>query len=104
MTRKRVVLRSLAEQDVEDACSYYLDAGGVPLGLEFVDALERALDLIATNPAAGSPRYSIELDLPELRCWSLKDFPYVMFYVARAESIDIWRVLHGKRDIPDSLR
>jgi toxin ParE1/3/4 len=104
MTRKRVVLRSLAEQDVEDACSYYLDAGGVSLRLEFVDALERTLDLIARNPPAGSPRYAVDLNLPELRCWLLKDFPYVVFYVERAESIDVWRMLHGKRDVPESLR
>ena len=28
----------------------------------------------------------------------------MVFYVDRADHIDIWRVLHGKRDIPSWIR
>jgi hypothetical protein len=27
-------------------------------------------------------------------------YPYLVFYVERSDHIDIWRVLHGQRDIP----
>ncbi|ENO88947.1 plasmid stabilization system [Thauera aminoaromatica S2] len=27
-------------------------------------------------------------------------YPYLVFYVERADHIDVWRVLHGERDIP----
>ena len=45
-------------------------------------------------------QYAHELNLPGLRFWPLKRFPYLVFYVEHASHIDVWRVLHGKRDIP----
>jgi toxin ParE1/3/4 len=27
-------------------------------------------------------------------------FPYLVFYLERADCIDVWRVLHAQRDIP----
>jgi toxin ParE1/3/4 len=49
-------------------------------------------------------RFAYELGLPGLRAWPMKKHPFVIFYVERADHIDIWRVQHGARDIPDSLR
>jgi toxin ParE1/3/4 len=40
------------------------------------------------------------LNLPGLRSWPLTRFPHLVFYVERPEHIDVWRVLHGRRDIP----
>jgi toxin ParE1/3/4 len=56
------------------------------------------------HPAAGSPRYTHELDLPGLRVWPVRRFPYLVFYVEGAEEIDVWRILHGRRDVPAWLR
>ena len=44
-----------------------------------------------------------ELDLPGLRFRMLKRYPYIVFYVERDDHIDVWRVLHGQRDIPSWL-
>ena len=55
---------------------------------------------VGRNAATGSPRYAHELDLPGLRSWPLKRYPYLIFYVEREDHIDVWRVLHGERDIP----
>ena len=49
---------------------------------------------------AGSPRFSYELGLPGLRAYALQRFPYLVFYVEREDFVDVWRVLHGHRDIP----
>ena len=65
-----------------------------------MDALERAYSHIAKHTATGSPRYAHELDIPELRSWPLHKYPYLVFYVEQADHIDVWRVLHMKRDIP----
>jgi toxin ParE1/3/4 len=65
-----------------------------------VDALERAYAHIGKHPATGSPRYAHELNIPDLRSWPLHKYPYLVFYVERVDSIDVWRVLHMKRDIP----
>jgi toxin ParE1/3/4 len=45
-------------------------------------------------------RYAHELNLPGLRSWSLTHHPHLVFYVARSDDIDVWRVLHVQRDIP----
>ncbi len=47
--------------------------------------------------------YAHELDLPDLRVWPLTCYPCLVFYVERPEHIDVWRILHGKRDIPASM-
>lgn len=93
-------LREVARRDVEDVVDYYVGEGGEALALRFVDTLERALRLIARHPAAGSPRFGYELQLPGLRACSLRTFPYLIFYVEQKEFVDVWRVLHGHRDVP----
>lgn len=103
MKAKPVVPRALANQDVERAVEYYLEEGSMPAALGFVDALEQAFAHLARYPASGSPRYAHELDLPGLRTWPLRRHPYAIFYVERRDVVDVWRVLHGQRDIPASL-
>lgn len=100
MSPKSVVPRTLANQDVDDAIAYYLKEGAPQAALGFVDALEDAYRILGRNPSIGTPRYAIELDIPGLRTWALSRFPYVICYAEREDSIDVWRVLHGHRDIP----
>ncbi len=100
MKAKPVIPRALAVQDIDEAIAYYLSEDAVQAALGFVDALEGAYTYIARNPATGSPRYAHELNLPGLRTWSLTSYPHLIFYVERDNHIDVWRVLHGQRDIP----
>ena len=97
---KAVVQRKQAVQDAQDAIAYYLGEGSQQAALGFIDALEAAYSHIGRRPATGSTRYAYELDLPGLRCWSLPRYPYLVFYFERDDHIDVWRVLHGHRDIP----
>ena len=104
MKAARVILRREAERDIEGAIGHYLAEAGTKVALSFVDELESAFEQLIDNPAMGSPRYAVELDLPGLRFWSLNRFPYLIFYVEREAGLDVWRVLHGQRDIPPSLQ
>jgi toxin ParE1/3/4 len=97
---KPVIPRALASQDVEEAIDYYLGEQAEQAALGFIDALEMAYGHIGRHPGSGMTRYAHELDLPGLLCWPLKGYPYLVFYIERDEHIDVWRVLHGKRDIP----
>lgn len=100
---KPLVRRERADQDVQEAIEHYLQ--DAPDGaLAFVDALERAYRHIQRHPGTGSPLYAHELNLPGLRFWVCKRFPYLMFYVEHADRIDMWRVLHASRDIPAWLQ
>ena len=104
MTDKPVLPRSLAFRDVEKAVDHYRDEGGEAVALSFIQALQHAYRRIARHPAAGSARYAYELDLPGLRCWPVRGFPYLIFYLEGPSRIDVWRVLSAKRDIPGWLR
>jgi len=97
---KPVVPRELAQRDVEDAVAYCLADGATAAALGFIDALEKAYSHVGRHPATGSPRYAHELNLPGLRSWPLTRYPYLVFYVEHPDHIDVWRVLHGRRDIP----
>jgi toxin ParE1/3/4 len=97
---KPVVPREQARQDVEDALTYYIAEDAEAAALGFIEALEQAYAHIGRHPATGSPRYAHELNLPGLRSWPLTRYPYLVFYVERADHVDVWRVLQGQRDIP----
>jgi toxin ParE1/3/4 len=98
---KGIVPRELANRDVDEAIDHYLVEATEKLALGFVDELEKAYAHIARHPASGSPRYAHQLGLADLRFWPLGRYPYLVFYVECEEHIDIWRVLHEQRDIPE---
>ena len=99
MTPKPVILRAAARRDVDEAVAHYQEEDGGDVALGFIDALEAAVRHIASNPDSGSPRYGHELDLAGLRTWPLKRYPYLVFYMKGDGHIDVWRILHDRRDI-----
>ncbi|MFC0808603.1 type II toxin-antitoxin system RelE/ParE family toxin [Ensifer sp. P24N7] len=96
--------RELARSDIEAAIDYYAREAGTDVALGFIDALQAAYDLIASHPESGWLRYAYELGLPDLRCVPLKRYPHLVFYRVEADDVDVWRVLHAKRDIPHSMQ
>ncbi|WP_353245931.1 type II toxin-antitoxin system RelE/ParE family toxin [Limnohabitans sp.] len=104
MKTKPVIPRELALRDVEQAVAYYLDEGAPSAALGLIDALEKAYTHISRHPATGSQRYAHDLNLPGLRFWPLTRYPHSVFYIEKADHIDVWRVLHGQRDIPAWLQ
>lgn len=100
MKARPVVPRERAIRDIDDALASYLGEAAGPAALGVIDALERAFDHIGRRPGMGSPRYAHELNLPGLRVWPLRRYPYLVFCVERPDHVDVWRVLHGRRDVP----
>lgn len=98
-TPKPIVLRESVNADVRSAADYYAAQGGEALELRFVDALQAAFRHIAHHPASGSAWWASLLGRPALRSWPLKPFPYLVFYVERRDAIEVWRVLHNRRDV-----
>lgn len=103
MDRKSFTLRPLTECDIDQLLEYYRAEGGVPLAQKWALALEAALRHIGTYPGTGSPRYGIQLNLPGLRFWPVNCFPNLIFYREHEGALDVWRVLHGSRDIAQWL-
>lgn len=89
-----------SRRDADEAAAWRAEQDGVNLELAFIDTLETATRQLARRPGVGSARYADSLKIAGLRCWSLKKFPYLVFYMELERQVDIWRVLHEKRDIP----
>lgn len=100
MTRKRIVLSARARRDLREATGWYRQEGGERLALRWVAAVKLALGHIGAHPNAGLPCYAIELQIEGMRCWPIKAFPYLIFYLERKHQNDVGRVLHGQRDVP----
>lgn len=99
----RVIPRVSAIRDAEDATDYYIQEAGEAVAFRFIDALKAAYDRIGANPGIGSPRLGGLVGIPQLRTWPVRGFPYVVCYENQPDSVDVWRVLHAQRDIPEHL-
>ncbi len=104
MSRKPIVPRERANQDIDETLAHYLRVAGEAVAFGFVDALEQAFAHIVRHPGAGARRWAHELNLPGLQVWQLTRYPQLVFYVERPDHVDVWRVLHGARDIPASMQ
>jgi len=100
VTAKPVIPRARAHADVDLAVEYCADEAGADVTVGFIDALEQAYTFIGEMPAARSTRWAHELNLPGLRTIRLKGFPWIVFYLEFETHVDVWRVLHAKRDMP----
>ena len=88
--RYRLILRPAAEADLRETYIWY-EARQPGLGAEFMEAAERKLLHIESNP----------LQFPELRSSTrraiIARFPYGIFYVLQGQSIAVLAVMHHAR-------
>ena len=101
---KYPILNSAAEREVEKALRHYLLEAGEALGSRFFTEFLEALDHIAKFPLSGSSRYGAVVNISNLRAWTLKKFPFVIFYVVGELQINVIHFLHQHSDIPFHLQ
>jgi toxin ParE1/3/4 len=99
---KPVRIRPAADADIDHALAYLWEENPAAAS-NFLDAVERDFQKLSLNPGIGSPRYAHILPIKRLRMWPVSGFPHLVFYLERADHIDIIRVLHSARDIPSVL-
>jgi toxin ParE1/3/4 len=91
-----------AKQDLLEIGEYIAQANP-QAAFDLLDELEYKFHRLAANPKIGQLCADLAPDLPS----DLRQFPagsYVIFYRPTAEGIVIYRVLHGRRDIPQVFR
>lgn len=98
-----VRVRALARLDIDAAATHLQDAAGVDVAHAFVGAVRDSIDHVSRFPSSGSPRAAAALEISGLRLWPVEGFPYLMAYVADSGIVDVWRVLHERRDVPAEL-
>jgi toxin ParE1/3/4 len=100
---KHAIRSATASADIAATVEHYRSEAPHAVG-GFIDELERAVRHIELHPTSGSPRYSHELDIPRLRHWKLKRFPFALFYLEYIDHLIVIRCVHLNRDIPRSLQ
>jgi plasmid stabilization system protein ParE len=87
----KIIFHPLAEQELVDAASYY-EEQNQGLGLEYLAAVEGAVNLLRRYPAAGV------VVRGTVRRLILPKFPYLLLYrVVFDDSIRILAIAHQKR-------
>jgi toxin ParE1/3/4 len=92
---KTVRFAPLAELDLEAIWSY-IAADDAERATDFINALVQKCGLLAQNSALGKTRSDLLINL--------RSFPhknYIIFYFPTEYGADIYRVLHGARDIDE---
>lgn len=68
----------------------------------FFEAAYDTFEFLCSNPGLGRTRG--DLGFPEVRSWRIHGFRrYLIFYRELPGRIQIWRVLHGARDLHHTL-
>ena len=84
-------LRPEAEQDLLSARDWY-DQQRTGLGDEFAAQVSAVFDRLAAMPESCAVRWQ------DIRSCRLQRFPYIVYYRALADCIEVLAVLHGSRD------
>ncbi len=100
------VIRSRARDDIIRQLRWFLVEQDAPdAAFRFVDAVEESVRQLSLMPDAGAPREIRNPALQGLRIWPVKEFEeFLIFYVARADTVRVVRILHGKRDVDRILK
>ena len=103
MSNKHFIPHRFAVQDEEEIVQFYEQTSSEQVALSFINALDQAFSQLSRYPQMGSPRPEYDLDLNGIRSWSLKRFPHLIYYEIQGNHIELWRILHPKRDIAQTM-
>jgi toxin ParE1/3/4 len=101
----KIIQRPLARFDLIEEADFLEQAYDLDRAKAFLFAANETFQQLAAMPLIGSPRPDLAEEIPELRQWRIKDFnAYLIFYrPAMGGGVEIIRVLHGKRNLPEIL-
>jgi plasmid stabilization system protein ParE len=80
-----------AEQDLEEAASFYAREGTPLVAARFIAEFKRLAALLVAHPEIGSPRTNGR------RGFSMSVFPHTVIYRASADDIKIFVVKHDRK-------
>ena len=91
---KPVRLHPDARAEMQQSVRFYRERGGERWVAEFEQQVAEGLNAIAANPE----RFPHLPDLPVVRKYRLKRFPFSVLYINRSEDIWVVAVAHGRRE------
>jgi toxin ParE1/3/4 len=73
--------------------------------LHFLEAVDRTVEGLASQPLKGRMRKFRGRDLKNIRSWRVDDFEnYLIFYRFIGTRLEVLRIKHGAMDFPKALR
>jgi toxin ParE1/3/4 len=98
---KPINIRPLASADI-DNLAHFISTDSLEAANRFLGSIEQAFARISEQPGIGSRRYALPPYPESLRFWPVPTFAkYLVFYLDLPDCIEVLRVLHGARDIPN---
>ena len=96
----------LFEADLTAQFVWYAERGGTDLAWRFFAAVESTVTQLAGQPELGRLRSFPNPNLQGLRSFRVEPpfDQWVVFYRATPVTVQIWRLMHGARDLPRRLR
>ena len=91
--------------DLAGQIEWYHGKGGRPLARRFIDTVNETVRLLATHPLLGKAREFRHPKLQKMRFYVVaRPFNrHLIFYRVRPDALDLFRVMHGMRDLPRRL-
>lgn len=84
-----------ASRELDEAADWY-EQQRSGLGLQFVEAVQEAIEYVVANPLSGGRIDSKASDL-QVRRYVLRQFPYKLYYRVFPDHIRVLAVAHGSR-------
>jgi toxin ParE1/3/4 len=95
----------LFDSDVTGQFSWYVDAAGEEVAWRFFSAVEATVAKLARQPDLGRVRHFHNPALQGLRSFRVEP-PFdrrLIFYRVTEGGLQLWRLMHGARDLPRRL-
>ncbi len=93
-----------AQADINNQADYYVQEADIGTALRFLDAVEKTFALLTSKPHMGAHAKLSHPALEDSRFVPIMGFEKILaFYRAQTGRIDVIRVIHGHRDIPNLL-
>jgi plasmid stabilization system protein ParE len=102
----KVSYRQAARDDVVRQFRYYLVALNLPdIAIRFQDAVRLTVRSLQLHPLVGPQLRSNNRQLRNVRTWPVAGFEAIrIYYLPEGDTLQVIRVLHGKRDLQRILK
>ncbi|GAC1339515.1 MAG: hypothetical protein NVSMB14_05790 [Isosphaeraceae bacterium] len=99
-----VLRRPASLRDIDDAADFIRRQSGPKRAIRFLRDADDTFTLLASKPLIGMRYDSEDERFVDLRVFSFSRFKkYIIFYRPTAGGIEVFRVLHGARDLHEIL-
>jgi toxin ParE1/3/4 len=96
-----VLKREAARRDLVQQWVWYAGNAGIEVADRFLQATDKTLDLLSTQPESGAAFFVRTPELQNMRRYPVSDGfgKILLFYFPLQDGVDLVRVVHGSRDL-----